>query len=91
MAARPNAVVYGGASIRFVEYVGLGARAGGAATLGDVALDVARRSPRPARVFATNEVAGASDGAFVVELCRAPRIDRRAPCVRVYDVTAIAQ
>lgn len=83
-------VVFGTASVRFLESTPVAARAGGASTLGDVVLGIARRE-RPARVYATSEVRGAADGALVAELCRPPRIDRRAPCLRVYDVTEIAR
>jgi hypothetical protein len=88
---RPDAIVFGGASARFLEYAGLGSSSGGASTLGDVTLAVARRSPRPAHVYATTEISGADSGTLAAELCRPPRIDRRAPCLRIYDVTAVAR
>jgi len=89
--ARPDAAVFGGASARFLERAGLASRAGGAATLGDVTLAIARQSRRPSRVYATAEIAGAEEGTLAADLCRPARIDRRAPCLRVYDVTAIAR
>lgn len=91
MRDRGDAIVFGGASVRFCESTPLALRAAGADTMGDVVLGLARRGAVPSRVFATSEVSGASEGDLVAELCRPPRIDRRAPCVRVYDVTALAR
>ncbi len=91
MRDRADAVVFGGTSIRFFESTPVVARAAGADTMGDVALGLSRRSPLPSRVYATGEVLGASEGDLVAELCRPPRIDRRAACLRVYDVTALAR
>lgn len=91
MRDRGDAIVFGGASVRFFESTPLAPRAAGADTMGDVVLGLARRGAIPSRVFATSEVGGASEGDLVAELCRPPRIDRRAACVRVYDVTVLAR
>jgi hypothetical protein len=90
VADRDDAIVFGAASARFVQ-ARFSARASGAATLGDVILELARRSSPPAHVYATNEIAGADAGDLVATLCRPPRIDRRAACLRVYDVTAVVR
>lgn len=80
--------VFGGPSARFFELdptvVGVTV-----ATLGEVRLALGRLSPLPSRVLVTSEVEGLALSSYplvqVATLCRPPRIERRAPCIDVFD------
>jgi hypothetical protein len=80
--------VYGGPSARFFE---LAPPVTGftVATLGDARLGVGRLSPLPSRVLVTSELEGLGVSSYplvhLATLCRPPRIERRAPCLEVYD------
>jgi hypothetical protein len=84
----PGAAVFGGPSARFFErapnVVGRTV-----STLGEAHLTLGRLSSLPSRVFVTSELDGVgTSGAALVHvatLCRPPRIDRRAPCLDVYE------
>lgn len=92
-AARP--AVFGAASVRFFELGELAGRAFPAGSLGDVQLRLTRLDALPARVWVTSEVDGARTPeerraapwplVQVATLCRPPRIDRRMPCIDVFD------
>jgi hypothetical protein len=92
-AARP--AVFGVASVRFFELGDLAGRAFPAGSLGDVQMRLTRLDALPARVWVTSEVDGARTPEErraapwplvpVATLCRPPRIDRRAPCIDVFD------
>jgi hypothetical protein len=90
---RPEHVaVFGGPSARFFAPTELAARAQTVGTLGDALLALGRASEMPERVLVTSEIGGLSESSFPLErvatLCRPPRLDRRAPCVDVYDLRA---
>jgi hypothetical protein len=80
--------VFGTTSTRFFEQTELADRAAYAATVGDVRVALGRMSGVPSRVFVTGEVdaRGAVPPArHVGTFCRPERLDRRAPCLELYD------
>jgi len=81
--------VFGAASVRFFETSELASHAMPAASLGDVLLDLGRMRALPARVWVTSELQGFDESSWplrpIATLCRPPRIERRAPCVAVYE------
>jgi hypothetical protein len=81
--------VFGVSSVRFFESSTLAARAFPAGTLGDVEMRLTRMDRLPSRVWVTSElVSHAAQGqplSHVATLCRPPRIDRRSPCIDVYE------
>ncbi len=86
--------VYGGPSARFFELDGPpssneNARGLTVATLGDVRLAVGHLPSLPSHVLVTSELDGLSLSSYplvpVATLCRPARIDRRAPCLDVFD------
>jgi hypothetical protein len=86
----PCIIVFGGRSARFFELPHTAAVAGEtAATLGDVLLVVGRMRRAPRRVLVTSELSGLDHATYPLErlatLCRPPRLDRRAPCLDVFD------
>jgi hypothetical protein len=87
---RARAAVFGGATIRFFEGTDLASHAGIAGTVGDVTLALSKMKDYPDRVFVTSEIerleAFTPPPTPVATLCRAERIDRRAPCVTVYEI-----
>jgi hypothetical protein len=96
--AQPSAgelAVFGVASVRFFETSDLAGRAFPAGSLGDVQIRLTRLDALPARVWVTSEVEGARTPDErraapwplepVAALCRPARIDRRAPCIDVFD------
>ena len=86
--------VFGGPSVRFFESTDLAARAFSAGNLGDVRLSLGGMNQLPTRVLVTSEIDGTADKHPPYPLvlfgtyCRPERIDRRAPCVTVYDLRA---
>jgi len=84
-SARP--AVFGVASVRFFELSELAKNAFAAASLGDVAVQVARLDRLPPRVWVTSEVERLGDAQWplvrVATVCRPPRLDRRAPCLDI--------
>ena len=89
---RERAAVFGGATMRFFEGTDLAARAKLAGTVGDVTLALSKMRDYPDHVFVTSEVERLEELSPppkpVATLCRPERIDRRAPCVTVYEIGA---
>jgi hypothetical protein len=60
-----------------------------AGSLGDVRLALGRMRRLPSRVLVTNEIEGLAASTYPLErvatLCRPPRIERRAPCLDVFE------
>jgi hypothetical protein len=81
--------VFGGASVRFFELTELAPRAHAVGSLGDGVVALGRADSLPDRALVTSEVDGLGDPSEHVEplavLCRPPRIDRRAPCLTIYQ------
>ena len=88
----PNVAVFGGASVRFFDLAPSAATAQPAGTLGDVRLALGRFAALPARVLITSEIGGLSTSreplVEIATLCRPARIDRRQPCLQVFDYRA---
>ena len=86
--SRPVAV-FGGPSARFFDLASHdGVVVFTAGSLGDAQLALGRLPSLPSRVLVTSEledVAPTRDLVHAATLCRPPRIDRRAPCLDVYD------
>jgi hypothetical protein len=82
-------VVFGGQSMRFFETAETPSRALLAGSLGEAEMALTRLDQLPTRVWVTNEVAGLSDSRSPLErialLCRPARLDRRMPCLGVYE------
>jgi hypothetical protein len=87
---RDRVLVFGGPSVRFFEGTDLAGSARGAATWGDLRIALGRADELPSRVLATSELEGFDDPPYPARpwrtFCRPPRIERRAPCVRVVDL-----
>jgi hypothetical protein len=84
----PSVAVFAGPSARFFELSRSNvARTVG--TLGDARLAVGRLPSLPARLIVTSELQGLDPSreplVSLATLCRPARIDRRAPCLEVYD------
>ncbi len=81
--------VFGVSSVRFFETTELAPHAFAAGAIGDVQVRLTRVPTLPSRVWLTSEVLGVAESPWPLEhvatLCRPPRIDRRAPCLDVYD------
>ncbi|HLK38522.1 MAG TPA: glycosyltransferase family 39 protein [Polyangiaceae bacterium] len=88
-AGSDRPLVFGTRSVRFFETTELAARAFPAESFGDVEMALTRVNSPPSRVWITSEVEGlvAARRTFarVATLCRPPRIDRRRPCLDVYE------
>ncbi|MDB4995781.1 MAG: hypothetical protein JWM74_3213 [Myxococcaceae bacterium] len=89
--ATPGAMAFGARSARFFDLHPDDARLGRpAATLGDVSLGIGRVDPKPAVVFVTDELDGLDRSSYplieVLHPCRPPRLDRRRPCLTVYEL-----
>ncbi len=79
--------VFAGPSARFFEPTALAGHAVSVVSLDDARLELTRLNDYPRRVLATDEledVAGAHLP-LVTTFCRPARIDRRAPCLHVYE------
>ncbi|MEO6419819.1 MAG: hypothetical protein ABIP39_10455, partial [Polyangiaceae bacterium] len=85
-------MVFGARSVRFFEILPGRARSSTAATLGDVTLSLGRENILPRRALVTSELDGIAVSRYpAVELrqfCRPPRLDRREPCLTLYDLKA---
>jgi hypothetical protein len=83
-----GAAAFGGPSARFFE-LARGATGVTVGTLGDVQLALGRLSPLPSRVLVTSELQDLEKSSYplihIDTLCRPPRVDRRAPCIDVFD------
>jgi hypothetical protein len=81
--------VFGVSSVRFFELDELAPHAFAAGTLGDVQVRLTHLDTLPERVWVTDEVDGRDASPWplvpVATLCRPPRIDRRAPCLDVFE------
>jgi len=81
--------VFGVSSVRFFETSELASRAFAAGTLGDVQVRLTHLDVLPERVWVTDEVDGRAASPWplipVATLCRPPRIDRREPCLEVFE------
>ena len=75
--------------MRFFETAETPSRALLAGSLGEAEMALTRLDQLPTRVWVTNEVAGLSDSRSPLErialLCRPARLDRRMPCLGVYE------
>jgi hypothetical protein len=82
--------VFGVASVRFFEPTELAGSAYASQSLGDALVVLAHMDSLPARMLVTGEVEGLDPSPYPTEplatFCRPPRIDRRAPCLDVYEV-----
>jgi hypothetical protein len=92
---RPEKIaVFGGPSARFFALAGAGGGARGqtVGSLGDALLALGRANEMPERALVTSELAGLGESSFplvhMATLCRPPRLDRRAPCLEIYDLRA---
>jgi len=82
-------LVFGGSSARFFQATELASRAFSVETMGDVEMKLTRVDRPPARILVTSEIAdrNASFAAIpLATLCRPPRIERKRPCLDVYEV-----
>jgi hypothetical protein len=81
--------VFGVASVRFFETTELSKQAFVANGLGDAEMALTRVDRLPSRVWVTSEVGGLASSrwpvTYLATLCRPARIDRRAPCLDVYE------
>jgi len=80
--------VFGVASVRFFDTTELAPQAFAAGSLGDVQVRLTRLDALPARVWVTSEVGRETSPwplAKVATLCRPARLDRRAPCIDVFE------
>ena len=84
-----DVAVFAGPAARFFEPTELQDRAATVESLGGAQLALARMSHLPHRVLVTDEIEGFAAAKAplvpVATFCRPPRIDRRAPCLGVYD------
>ena len=84
-----DVAVFAGPSARFFESTALAKRAASAASLDDARLGLTRLNDYPRRVFVTDELEGVADAgpalSHVATFCRPVRLDRRAPCLHVYE------
>ncbi len=82
--------VFAGPSERYFEETDIAAQAHSAALLGDVIVGLGRLNDLPARVLVTGEIDDVRESPYpttsLATFCRPARIDRRAPCLTVYDV-----
>lgn len=88
--AQPDAArlaVFGGPSMRTFEGTELESRAATVSSLGEARLVLVRRSGMPSRTLVTDEIASPTrDGVTpLASWCRPERLDRRAPCLTVYE------
>ncbi len=96
--AQPRAdrlAIFGAASVRFFDAGWMARvatrrpRALVAGSLGDAQIALTRLDALPSRVWVTSELTGRDDSRWalspVATLCRPPRIDRRSPCLAVYE------
>jgi hypothetical protein len=92
VASLPDAnvvLVFGGASVRFFEGMALAPRARTSESMADVGLALTHADRLPERIFITSEVADAEsshEGRRVATFCRNPRLDRRRPCLDLFEV-----
>jgi hypothetical protein len=89
--ASPGALAFGARSARFFDLYPEDARLGRpAATLGDVSLGIGRVDPKPTVVYVTDELEGLDHSPYplheVLQPCRPARLDRRRPCLTVYEL-----
>lgn len=79
--------VFAGPSARFFDSTSLAGRASSAPSLDDARLGLTRLDVFPRRILVTSEVEGveAAHLPVVGTFCRPPRLDRRAPCLLLYD------
>jgi hypothetical protein len=81
--------VFGVSSVRFFETTELAPHAFAAGALGDVQVRLGHLDALPERVWVTSEVDGRDASPWpllpVATLCRPPRIERREPCLDVFE------
>jgi hypothetical protein len=84
-----DVAVFAGPAARFFEPTELHDHAATVESLGGARVALGRMNDLPHRVLVTDEIEGfATAGAplpYVATFCRPPRLDRRAPCLGVYD------
>jgi hypothetical protein len=85
-----TAVVYTGASGRFLDGTEWQARTHPAGMLGDALLGLVRLREQPTRMFVTGELAQRAYSPtplhLVASFCRPERLDRRLPCLDLYEL-----
>jgi hypothetical protein len=79
--------VFGGPSARMFELTDLHDQAFTVGTIGDATMALGRMRSLPTRVLVTSEVEGRASVRTTpfATLCRPERLDRRAPCLTVYE------
>lgn len=79
--------IFAGPSARFFEGTALADRAAIADSLDDARLGLTRLNDYPRRVLVTSELEGIREAQLplVATFCRPPRLDRRAPCLSLYE------
>jgi len=84
-----DVAVFAGPAARFFEPTELHGHAATVESLGGARVALGRMNDLPHHVLVTDELEGFSTARapldFVGTFCRPPRIDRRAPCLGVYD------
>lgn len=82
-----NVLVFGGPSVRFFQPTELAAHAWMVEMMGDVEMTLTRVATVPNRILVTSEIADRDPASVrLVTLCRPTRIDRKRPCLDVYEV-----
>jgi hypothetical protein len=87
-ATRIPVAVFGGRSVRYFELSELSSLGHPAGSLGDVQVALGHFPALPARIFVTSELDLAAPSYPLVPVatfCRPPRLDRRAPCLELYE------
>jgi hypothetical protein len=90
-AAPPESTaIFAGASGRFADGTEWQASVHAAGSLGDALVALARLDRLPRRVLVTSELVGADPASGLLEevavFCRPARLDRRLPCMHLYEV-----
>jgi hypothetical protein len=92
VTALPDAeevAVFGGPSARFFDLTAFPSSAHTVESMGDVEMTLTRLGRPPSRVFVTSEVSDLDLSPIpltrVATFCRPPRIDRKHPCLDLYE------
>jgi hypothetical protein len=84
---RPRVAVFAGPSARYFEATELAKQAAAPGTADDIPLALTRLDVYPHRLLIASDLPGAAERGLpaVATFCRPPRIDRRAPCITLYE------